>query len=83
MTPSQLALIADSVGVGSDTWIVRAYGESGGVGVALEAVVGRRGDRTRVLSFDRLSGGQVPEWWNWPVVSEDAASAASAPEAVP
>ncbi|MES2463912.1 MAG: helix-hairpin-helix domain-containing protein [Armatimonadota bacterium] len=65
MTPSQLAQIADFVGVGSDTWIVRTYGESGGVGVALEAVIGRRGDRTRILSFDRLSGSRVPEWWNW------------------
>jgi type II secretory pathway component PulK len=80
MTPSQLALIADSVGVGSDTWIVRAYGESGGVGVALEAVVGRRGDRTRVLSFDRLNGSRIPEWWHWADAGEDAGAA---PEANP
>ncbi len=65
MTPSQLAMIADYIGVGSDTWIVRAYGESGGVGVALEAVIGRRSDRTRLLSFDRITGSRVPEWWDW------------------
>jgi DNA uptake protein ComE-like DNA-binding protein len=72
MTPSQLALIADSIGVGSDTWIVRAYGESGGVGVALEAVVGRRGDRMRVLSFDLLNGTRIPQWWNWSDADEDS-----------
>ncbi len=72
VTSSQLALIADSIGVGSDTWIVRAYGESGGVGVALEAMVGRRADRTQVLSFDLINGSRVPEWWNWAEADEEA-----------
>jgi type II secretory pathway component PulK len=65
ITSIQLAQLADSVGVGSDTWIVRAYGESGGVGVAIEAVVGRRNDRTLVLSYDRLNSSHIPTWWKW------------------
>ena len=51
----RLAKIADSFTVGSDTWIVRAYGRSGGVGVAVEAVVGLRDGRAQVLTWTRLS----------------------------
>lgn len=43
--PPRLAQIADHFTVGSDTWIVRAYGRSGGVGTAIEAVVGLRASR--------------------------------------
>jgi type II secretory pathway component PulK len=35
-------LTSSILNVGSDTWIIRAYGESGGVGVALEVTAGFR-----------------------------------------
>jgi Type II secretory pathway, component PulK len=65
LTTPQIALIADSVGVGSDTWIVRAYGESGGVGVAIEATVGLRGEQARILTYERLNNPEIPGWWDW------------------
>lgn len=60
-----LSQIADAVAVGSDTWIVRAYGSSGAVGVAVEAVVGMRDGRMRVITWNRLPNSRVPSWWNW------------------
>ena len=45
--PPRLAQLAGSFTVGSDTWIVRAYGRSGGVGAAVEAVVGLREGRAK------------------------------------
>jgi len=42
LTTQQFNQLSSVLGVGSDTWIVRAYGESGGVGVAVEAVIGMR-----------------------------------------
>lgn len=66
LTGLQLAQAADQVGVGSDTWIVRVYGASGGVGVALEAVVGLRNQRAQVITVERLNNTSVPRWWNWP-----------------
>jgi DNA uptake protein ComE-like DNA-binding protein len=60
-----LPQVADAVAVGSDTWIVRAYGESGGVGVAVEAVVGLRDEKVQVRTWDRLSSPGIPEWWDW------------------
>lgn len=60
-----LGEVADLCSVGSDTWIVRAYGESGGVGVAIEAIVGVRNGTPRVLTFDRLPNVGIPTWWNW------------------
>lgn len=60
-----LGQVADACGVGSDTWLVRAYGESGGVGVAVEAVIGVRNGTPRILTFDRLPNAGVPAWWNW------------------
>ena len=60
-----LPTVADAATVGSDTWIVRAYGQSGGVGVAIEAVVGLRQDRIEVQTWDRQGSPEIPAWWNW------------------
>lgn len=63
--PPRLASLADSFTVGSDTWIVRAYGRSGGVGVAVEAVVGLREGRAQVVTWTRLNTTGLPRWWGW------------------
>lgn len=60
-----LAQLADQFVLGSDTWVVRARGESGGVGVALEAVVGMRSGTWRLLRVERLPDPGVPTWWQW------------------
>ncbi|GAB4459643.1 MAG: hypothetical protein OHK0029_22460 [Armatimonadaceae bacterium] len=65
LTGGVLTQVADSLTVGSDTWIIRAYGESGGVGVAIEATAGRRNDRMRILTWERLASPDIPAWWNW------------------
>jgi len=65
MTTAALGQIADNFTVGSDTWIVRSFGESGGVGVAVEAVVGIRGGQVEILNWDRLNTGTIPQWWDW------------------
>ena len=51
--------------VGGDTWLVRAYGRSGGVGTAVEATVGLRNGQVQVVSWERLSAPGVPAWWDW------------------
>jgi len=63
-----LAQLADAFTVGSDTWIVRAYGASGGVGLAVEAVVRLSQDRVQILTWDRLNSPGVPAWWGWELV---------------
>jgi general secretion pathway protein K len=65
MTGGVLNQVADYLTVGSDTWIVRAFGESGGVGVAIEATVGRRNERIQILTWERLATPDVPAWWGW------------------
>lgn len=60
-----LAQLADSFALGSDTWVVRARGESGGVGVALQAVVGLRSGALRLLSVERFPDPGIPAWWGW------------------
>ena len=65
LTGTRLAQVADAFAVGSDTWIVRAYGESGGVGHAYEGVLGIRAGNARVLSWTKLPNAEVPLWWNW------------------
>jgi type II secretory pathway component PulK len=62
-----IAQIADDFTVGSDTWIVRAYGQCGGVGIAEEAVVGLRGTTAQieVISVNRLHTAGIPSWWGW------------------
>ena len=78
ITARQLGQIADSFTVGGDTWLVRAYGESGGVGVAVEAVVGLRNGQVQVINWNRLSTGTIPTWWGWvadPTQTLDAGAA--------
>jgi hypothetical protein len=60
-----LRQMADAFTVASDTWIVRAYGHSGNVGVAVEAVVGIRNSRPQVITWERLNTPTVPTWWDW------------------
>lgn len=74
----ELAEIADNFTVGSDTWIVHSYGESGGVGEAIEAVVQSNSSQLSLLSEERLSTAQPPAWWGWSTqtpTTEDAESA--------
>jgi type II secretory pathway component PulK len=73
-----LAQIADSIGIGSDTWIVRAYGQSGGVGVAIEAVIGLRNERIQIVTFERLNNTSIPVWWNWEPEATSVVPAGSA-----
>jgi len=65
-----LAAIADRVTVAGDTWIVRAFGQSGDTTVAVEAVVGIRGGRPKVITYQRLPDTGVPAWWNWSTDSQ-------------
>lgn len=65
VTSGILPLIADSVTVGSDTWIVRAEGVSSGVIVAIEAVVGIRNAQARILTWQQVPGSSIPKWWGW------------------
>jgi general secretion pathway protein K len=70
LTPQALAQVADALGVGSDTFLVRAWGESGGIGVALEATVRIEDDQPRILGVERLNEVRVPGWWVWVDESE-------------
>lgn len=65
LTGTALGTLADAVCVGSDTFIVRAWGESGGVGVALEALVGIRNSRPQILMVERINSTTIPAWWRW------------------
>ena len=60
-----LGQIADAVCVGSDTFIVRAWGESGDAGVALEVLVGIRNSKPQVLLLERINSTTIPAWWRW------------------
>ena len=78
MTPALLASLADSLCVGSDTWVVRAYGASGGASAAVEAVVGLRDGRAVLLTWTKLGTPGLPAWWGWnarPETTEDAGDA--------
>lgn len=65
VTPAVLRQIADSFTVGSDTWLVRVYGHSGNVGVAVEAVVGIRNGEPQVITWEQINTPDVPAWWDW------------------
>ena len=71
----RLTKLADGFTVGGDTWIVRAYGRSGGVGVAVEAVVGLREGRAQIVTWTRLNTTGIPLWWGWPVQTTSTAQA--------
>lgn len=57
--------LADSFAIGSDTWTVRAYGESGGIGVAEEVTVRITAGQARVVTWNRVNSVGVPSWWMW------------------
>jgi type II secretory pathway component PulK len=65
ITPANLRQIADGFCVGSDTWIVRAYGESGGIGTAIEAVLRLSNAQIQVITWSRLNTTTIPTWWDW------------------
>lgn len=77
LTGAALGQVADVVCVGSDTFLVRAWGESGGVGVAYEAVVGVRSSRAQVLQLERIKTTSVPAWWSWEETTTTVASGVS------
>ncbi|GDX40417.1 hypothetical protein LBMAG21_07090 [Armatimonadota bacterium] len=65
VSPTTLPRIADSFVVGSDTWIVRAYGKSGEIGTAIEATVVLTNGKLQIQKWDRLNTIGIPAWWNW------------------
>lgn len=65
MDDSLAAQIADYLTIGSDTFIIRAFGQCKGVGVPLELFVRKDSDRVRVVSWQRIPGTTVPTWWQW------------------
>jgi type II secretory pathway component PulK len=65
LSPRALASVVNNFTVGSDTWIVRAYGVSGGIGSAEEAVVGYRNSQLQIISVNRIHTGGIPAWWAW------------------
>ncbi|HEV2473162.1 MAG TPA: hypothetical protein VGS41_10885 [Chthonomonadales bacterium] len=60
-----LRSIADSFTVGSDTWMVRAYGDCNGTGAAIEAVVRLAGGKAEIQTWDTIHSAGVPAWWGW------------------
>ena len=65
LSGATLGQVADAACVGSDTFLVRTWGESGGVGVAYEAVIGIRNSRALVLQLERVNTTSIPSWWGW------------------
>ncbi len=65
ITTNNAGRIADNFVIGSDTWTIRAYGESGGIGTAIEATVLLTNGKLQIQKWDRLNGIGIPTWWNW------------------
>lgn len=65
LTPTQVEQTADDFSIGSDTWIVRAWGESGGIGSAIEASVRLTNGQVQVINYSRLKTTTIPTWWGW------------------
>ena len=65
LSTGQLSQIADYFTVGSSEWMVHAYGESGGVGESLEAIVANKSGVVSLVSLQRIATGQPPLWWGW------------------
>jgi general secretion pathway protein K len=65
ITAAQLRQISDNFTIGGDTWTARIYGQSGGAGVAYEAVIGMRNKQVQVVNLNRLNTVGVPSWWAW------------------
>lgn len=70
-TLNTLAQVADNFAVGSDTWIVRAYGECNGVGVAFEVTVLLANGRAQPQSWRRINTTGIPTWWGWQTDTTD------------
>jgi hypothetical protein len=65
ITQARLAQVADNFVIGSNAWLVRAYGQSGGVGTAIEAVVSLNSTGAQTLSWSRVNTTSIPGWWGW------------------
>ena len=65
LTGTALGQAADFLCVGSDRFLVRVWGESGGVGAGFEATIQLDADGVRVLTLERLTNAAPPKWWNW------------------
>jgi general secretion pathway protein K len=63
LTGARLASVAGETTVGSDTFIVRAYGVSGSVAMAAEAVVRVTGGKPQILNWTPLNTTGIPAWW--------------------
>lgn len=65
VTPDQALQIADNFTIGSNTWIVRGYGQYQGVGCAVEAVIRVTNSQPQVVNWDRINTTSIPQWWDW------------------
>ena len=65
LTGTALGQAADFLCVGSERFLVRVWGESGGEGVGFEALVQIDDTGARVLTLERLTNPIPPAWWNW------------------
>jgi general secretion pathway protein K len=65
MTQDVLEQVADSLTIGSDTWVVRVAGKSGDVTSAFEVVIGIRNSKVQIINMNRLNTVGIPTWWNW------------------
>ena len=77
MPESQIALIADDVTIGGDTWIVRAYGADGGVGAAMEATIRVAAATPQIVSWRQMNTPDVPAWWDWSAATTSTQDALS------
>ncbi|HEX5322388.1 MAG TPA: helix-hairpin-helix domain-containing protein [Capsulimonadaceae bacterium] len=75
ISQGQIPQIADSFTTGSDTWIVRAWGEDSGVGEAVEAVVRVTNSQAQVINWDHISATTIPTWWDWPAQTSNTIQA--------
>ena len=75
ITPGQLPQIADSFTTGSDTWIVRAWGEYGGIGTAVEAVIRVTNGQAQLINWDHINTTTIPTWWDWPAQTSSTVQA--------
>lgn len=73
----QISQFADYFDVGSDTWLIRSYGESGGVGSALEVTVRVSSSTPRVMTWQRLNTAGLPSWWDWDATAGTTSDATS------
>ncbi|MEO7719610.1 MAG: hypothetical protein ABIY70_25685 [Capsulimonas sp.] len=77
LTQEQLAEFADYFTIGGDTWIIRAYGVSGGVGSAVEATVRVASSAPQIINWRQLNTPSIPVWWDWSADSTSTLDAVS------